>query len=117
MSDKDDEGIDTSDIPEQGPEFFAKARLVMPGEGPTQTQDGEHMTDKMDDVIKDVDEHVIQTTIWHETNADGSIREDHCPGCWNIHVGGDGPGGALVYGVCNECGERRALPLAYPHGQ
>lgn len=39
--------------------------------------------------------------IWHEHNSDGTKRDAHCPGCYNVVEIG-----MTLYAVCNECGER-----------
>lgn len=48
---------------------------------------------------------VIKTPIWHEKNADGSVRQEHCCGCWNFILTEDDP--SRPYAKCNECGEIR----------
>jgi hypothetical protein len=45
---------------------------------------------------------VLKTPIWHSHNADGTQREKHCCGCWDVSYNDDG-----LNVVCNECGEVR----------
>lgn len=51
---------------------------------------------------------MAKTQTWHEFNANGSTRDPHCCGCWNIFH--DDERGWPV-GVCNECGEEREMLL------
>ena len=50
------------------------------------------------------------TMIWHGINADGTVREKHCCGCWVIDR-------KEYIATCNECGETRDMafyPLIQP---
>lgn len=51
----------------------------------------------------------IKTTSWHEMNADGTPRAEHCCGCWNVCLDEDRP--TVPYAQCNECGEIRNAVL------
>ena len=44
-----------------------------------------------------------------QANPDGSIRQDHCCGCWNVKISDQNP--LHPYLVCNECGETRTYLL------
>ena len=50
---------------------------------------------------------IIKTLIPHDDNLDGSPRQEHCPGCWDIVI--DDEAVPPIQGVCNECGENRAI--------
>lgn len=47
----------------------------------------------------------LKTANWHEFNKDGSKRDPHCCGCWNVCLDEDSP--LSPYAQCNECGEVR----------
>ena len=46
----------------------------------------------------------IKTTNHHALNADGTERQEHCCGCWDVYLDEDIP---VPYAVCNECREVR----------
>lgn len=47
----------------------------------------------------------VKTGINHDTNPDGSPRDEHCCGCYHISLDEDAPWSP--YAVCNECGDVR----------
>ena len=47
---------------------------------------------------------MIHTMVNHEHNGDGTLRKDHCCGCFNVT-----DFGMAEMIVCNECGEARLL--------
>ena len=51
-------------------------------------------------MIKDTE--IWYTMIHHSHNVDGSLRIDHCCGCFNVR-----PEELIAY--CNECGEERNI--------
>ena len=48
--------------------------------------------------------------LWHQHNADGSERTEHCCGCWVFVCDSDDP--RIAYAECNECAEVR--PAVFP---
>lgn len=51
----------------------------------------------------------FRTLIHHSHNADGTLRADHCCGCFNIRLDD-------LVAYCNECGEERDI-LAWLTGK
>lgn len=47
----------------------------------------------------------VKTANNHSMNRDGTERDPHCCGCWNICLDEDNP--LVPYAQCNECGEIR----------
>jgi hypothetical protein len=49
---------------------------------------------------------VIHTLYHHSHNKDGSLRSEHCCGCWNVVYDDAG-----LWLRCNECSETKDLSL------